>query len=168
MYKVIIVDDEKLLRQGFIHMTDWAKIGIEIVGDVANGIEALNLIEQARPDIVVTDVRMPGMDGIELTRIIKDKYPGVEVIVLSSFNEFEYVKESLQLGALDYILKPKMQYTDLLAALEKAKERKQGVIGQQPFEDFLKAALLEPNAPEEFAAFTGEKNFGTISAAFCE
>lgn len=78
------------------------------------------------PDIVVTDIRMPGIDGVELTRIIKERHSHIEVIVLSSFNDFEYVKETLMLGALDYILKPKMQYSDLLIALEKAKGRNDG------------------------------------------
>lgn len=121
MYKVIIVDDEKLLRQGFIHMTDWTQSGFEIVGDAANGVEALALVESLHPDIVVTDIRMPVMDGIELTRILKQSYPNIQVIVLSSYNDFDYVKDTLQLGALDYILKPKMQYTDLVNAMEKAK-----------------------------------------------
>ncbi|NOU92704.1 response regulator [Paenibacillus sp. LMG 31456] len=158
MYKVIIVDDEKLLRQGFIHMTDWSVNGFEIVGDASNGIEALELVERYQPDIVVTDIRMPGMDGIELTRILKQRYKDIQVIVLSSYNDFEYVKETLQLGALDYILKPTMQYTDLVNAMEKAKsnkqhqelakdtqseQRKKSLLG------FFRSLLCEPNQSDE-------------------
>ncbi|MGO4497957.1 response regulator [Paenibacillus sp. 2RAB27] len=140
MYKVIIVDDEKLLRQGFIHMTDWTRSGFEIVGDAANGVEALGLVERLQPDIVVTDIRMPVMDGIELTRILKHSYPHIQVIILSSYNDFDYVKDTLQLGALDYILKPKMQYTDLVNAMEKAK-----------LTHLQQASSIRPDKPSSFS-----------------
>ncbi|MEC0230461.1 response regulator [Paenibacillus alba] len=151
MYKVIIVDDEKLLRQGFIHMTDWTQSGFEIVGDAANGVEALALVESLHPDIVVTDIRMPVMDGIELTRILKQSYPNIQVIVLSSYNDFDYVKDTLQLGALDYILKPKMQYTDLVNAMDKAKltnlQQSPPISPNKPSQSmlsFLKSLLAQP------------------------
>ncbi|MBV6713893.1 response regulator transcription factor [Paenibacillus chitinolyticus] len=124
MYKVIIVDDEKLLRQGFIHMVDWSQYGFEIIGEASDGLEALELVNKYSPDIVVTDIRMPGMDGIELTRRLRNERPDIQIIVLSSYNDFDYVKETLQLGASDYILKPKMQYTDLVAAMDKAMNKK--------------------------------------------
>ena len=122
MYKVIIVDDEKLLRQGFIHMTNWSEYDIHIVGEASNGQEALELIEQTDPDIVITDIKMPVMDGIELTCIIKQKYPHIQIVILSSYDDFDYVRETLKLGALDYILKAQMEYTELLNILGKAKE----------------------------------------------
>lgn len=120
MKKLLIVDDESLLRQGFMHMTDWPNHGFQIVGEAANGKEALEIIAQKSPDIVVTDIKMPVMDGIELTKIIKQDYPQTQVVILSSYNDFEYVRETLRLGAFDYILKPKMNFNDLLAVLEKA------------------------------------------------
>jgi two-component system response regulator YesN len=123
MCKIIIVDDEKLLRQGFIHMTDWSEYGFRIIGEASNGSEALRLIEENHPDIVVTDIRMPVMDGIELTRIIKARFPAIQVIILSSYNDFDYVRETLTLGALDYLLKPKMEYKELLNLLEKARQK---------------------------------------------
>ncbi|KIL37930.1 hypothetical protein SD70_29755 [Gordoniibacillus kamchatkensis] len=119
MIKLLIVDDEKLLRKGFIHMTDWPAHGYSIAGEAGNGEEALQLIETLRPDIVVTDIKMPGMDGIELIRIIKSSYPHIEVIVLSSYSDFPYVKESLKLGAADYILKASMSFDEVLGALGK-------------------------------------------------
>ncbi len=123
MCKIIIVDDEKLLRQGFLHMTDWAAHGFQVIGEAANGSEALQLIADTHPDIVVTDIRMPVMNGIELTRIIKEKFPAIQVIILSSYNDFDYVRETLTLGALDYVLKPKMEYKELLNLLQKAKQK---------------------------------------------
>ncbi|TBL69289.1 response regulator [Paenibacillus thalictri] len=119
MIKLLIVDDEKLLRKGFIHMTDWPEHGYCIAGEAGNGEEALQLIETLRPDVVVTDIKMPGMDGIELIQIIKSAYPHIEVIVLSSYSDFPYVKESLQLGAADYILKASMSFDEVLCALGK-------------------------------------------------
>jgi two-component system response regulator YesN len=120
MYKIIIVDDEILLRQGFISMTDWSNVGFQVAGEASNGREALKLIEKVHPDIVITDIRMPIMNGIELTRIIKEQYPEIEIIILSSYNDFEYVKETLKIGALDYILKSKMRYKELINVLQKA------------------------------------------------
>ncbi len=122
MCKILIVDDEKLLRQGFIHMTDWSEHGFQIAGEASNGSEALRRIEETHPDIVVTDIRMPVMDGVELTRIIKTRFPAIQVIILSSYNDFDYVRETLKLGALDYLLKPKMEYKELLNLLEKARQ----------------------------------------------
>jgi two-component system response regulator YesN len=120
MIKLLIVDDESLLRQGLRHMTDWPAHGFAICGEAANGQEALELIANQTPDIVITDIKMPVMDGIELTRIIKKEYPALPIVILSSYNDFEYVRETLRLGAFDYILKPKMNFADLLAVLEKA------------------------------------------------
>jgi YesN/AraC family two-component response regulator len=119
LIKLLIVDDEKLLRKGFIHMTDWQGHGYHIIGEAANGEEAMSLIDALRPDIVVTDIKMPGMDGVELIRAIKSSSPQIEVIVLSSYSDFPYVKESLQLGAADYILKASMSFEEVLNALEK-------------------------------------------------
>jgi two-component system response regulator YesN len=120
MIKLLIVDDESLLRQGFTHMTDWASHGFQIVGEAANGEEALEIIARHSPDIVVADIKMPVMDGIELTRIIKTDYPQIQIVILSSYDDFEYVRETLRLGAFDYILKPRMNFSDLLSVLEKA------------------------------------------------
>jgi len=120
MTRLLIVDDESLLRQGFMHMTDWETQGFQIVGEASNGKEALEIIAQKSPDIVVTDIKMPLMDGVELTKIIKEDYPGIQVVILSSYNDFEYVREMLRLGAFDYILKPKMNFTELLTVLHKA------------------------------------------------
>lgn len=135
MIKLLIVDDEKLLRKGFIHMTDWTSHGYCIVGEAGNGEEALQAIEAVGPDIVVTDIKMPGMDGIELIRAIKSDYPHIKVIVLSSYSDFPYVKESLQLGAADYILKASMSFDEVLRALEKLTDKSEEQPVSQACED---------------------------------
>ena len=118
--KIVIVDDEVLIRQGIKHYVNWEQEGFQIVGEASNGKEALEIIEQTQPQIVITDIVMPIMDGEELTRIVKSKYPEIEIIVLSSFGEFDYVRSSFQSGVVDYILKPKLDANSLLSVLNKA------------------------------------------------
>jgi two-component system response regulator YesN len=118
--KILIVDDEILIRQGIKHYMNWEEEGFAIIGEAANGREALHMIEHAKPDIVITDIVMPVMDGEELTRAIKTRHPDIEVVVLSSFGEFEYVRSSFQSGVADYILKPKLEPRELLNVLNKA------------------------------------------------
>jgi two-component system response regulator YesN len=118
--KILIVDDEILIRQGIKHYMNWEQEGFTIVGEAANGQEALEMIERCGPDIVITDIVMPVMDGEELTKAIKTRYPEIEVIVLSSFGEFEYVRNTFQSGGADYILKPRLEPKELLHVLNRA------------------------------------------------
>ncbi|WP_082795415.1 response regulator transcription factor [Alkalihalobacillus trypoxylicola] len=118
--KVLIVDDETLIRQGIKHLIDWEKEGFTIIGEAANGKEALELIEYEQPHIVITDIIMPLMDGKELTKIIKKQFPHIAVVILSSFGEFDYVRSSFQNGVFDYILKPKLEKESFIQIMHKA------------------------------------------------
>lgn len=115
--RVLIVDDEILVRQGIKHHLNWEQEGFRIVGEASNGKEALELIEQLNPHIVITDIVMPIMDGEELARIVKAHYPEIEVIILSSFGQFDYVRSTFQSGVADYILKPQLESEELLRIL---------------------------------------------------
>ncbi|MBE5823176.1 MAG: response regulator [Butyrivibrio sp.] len=106
MTKVLIVDDEKYVRMGIKSDTDWALIGCEVVGEACNGLEALEVAEKERPDLVVSDIRMPKMDGIELAEKLIEKYPNIKVIFLTAYNEFEYARQAVRIGVSDYLLKP--------------------------------------------------------------
>ncbi len=106
MTKVLIVDDEKYVRMGIKSDTDWALIGCEVVGEASNGLEALEVAEKTRPDLVVSDIRMPKMDGIELAEKLIEKFPGIKVIFLTAYNEFEYARQAVRIGVSDYLLKP--------------------------------------------------------------
>ena len=106
MTKVLIVDDEKYVRMGIKSDTDWALIGCEVVGEASNGLEALEVAENTRPDLVISDIRMPKMDGIELAEKLIEKYPNVKVIFLTAYNEFEYARQAVRIGVSDYLLKP--------------------------------------------------------------
>ncbi|WP_020618696.1 response regulator transcription factor [Paenibacillus daejeonensis] len=121
--KVLIVDDEQLIRQGIKYFMNWEQEGFQIVGEAANGQEALEMVAKLRPHIVITDIVMPLMDGEELTKQIKLHYPETEVIVLSSYGEFDYVRSTFQSGVADYILKPKLDMQHLLSVLKVAAER---------------------------------------------
>ncbi|MCH1625043.1 response regulator transcription factor [Fredinandcohnia sp. SECRCQ15] len=112
-----------LIRQGIKHYLNWEEEGFQIVGEASNGKEALELIEATNPHIILTDIVMPIMDGDELTRIVKSKYPHIEIIILSSFSDFEYVRSTFQSGVVDYILKPKIDGPELLKVLRKAANR---------------------------------------------
>jgi two-component system response regulator YesN len=132
MCRVLIVDDEILVRQGIKYVLDWEREGFQIIGEAANGREALASVQALNPHIVITDIVMPVMDGEELTRIVKRDYPATEVIVLSSFSEFDYVRSSFQSGVADYILKPKLEAGGLLHVLQKTRDRIPGLKEEQP------------------------------------
>lgn len=121
--KVLIVDDELLIRQGIKHSIDWEAEGFKIIGEASNGKEALDLIKEKQPHIVITDMVMPVMDGEQLTKLIKKDYPTIEIIILSSFSDYDYVRATFQQGVSDYILKPQLEGGILLQSLRQAVDR---------------------------------------------
>lgn len=118
--KVLIIDDEMITRQGIKHMIVWEQEGFQIIGEASNGQEGLELVEKEKPNIVLVDIMMPVMNGIDFSFILHEKYPEVQVIMLSSYDNFEYVKATLLNGVVDYVLKPTLNPEILLSALNKA------------------------------------------------
>ncbi len=106
MWKVILVEDEDLLREGLTQFVDWKGLGFEIAGEAENGLQGLQLAKEICPEVVFTDIRMPGMDGIAMTEQIKQLYPQTVVVILSGYDEFEYARQAVRLGVTDYLLKP--------------------------------------------------------------
>src|SRR5690242_2899850 len=106
MYKVMLVDDEKWIIKSLKTSIDWHAHGFEIIAEASNGFEGLEKIKQLSPDLVFTDIRMPGMDGLELIRQTNELNKGISFIITSGYKEFEYAKKAIQYGALDYCLKP--------------------------------------------------------------
>ncbi|MCF6462562.1 response regulator transcription factor [Clostridium sp. Cult1] len=104
MIKVLIVDDQALIREGLNMMLNLYG-EIKIVGEAINGQEAIEVIEEKEVDVILMDIRMPLMDGVEATRIVKEKYPHIKIIILTTFNEDEYIFQGLNNGADGYILK---------------------------------------------------------------
>lgn len=106
MYKIIIVDDDVEVREGMKEIIEWNLHGFELIGDYSNGSEALEAISDNKPDLVLSDICMPFMDGIELTRQIGLNYPYIKVIILTGYDDFDYAQQALRLKAYDFIVKP--------------------------------------------------------------
>ncbi|GLX66113.1 response regulator [Paenibacillus glycanilyticus] len=106
MYKLLVVDDEITVRTGLQSYFNWSSFGIEIMGEADDGDVAFEMIQQETPDLVLTDVRMPNMDGITLARLINERYPQVKIIFVSGYDDADYLKSAMKLSAVDYIFKP--------------------------------------------------------------
>ncbi len=130
MYKLIIVDDEEEVRKGIIQKIDWSKFNFEIAGEAENGREALDLIEENIPDVVITDITMPLMDGLELASILKDSYPTVKTVILTGFDDFRFAQQAIKYGVADYILKPVLP-KDIDELMEKLKNQIDEEIAQK-------------------------------------
>lgn len=102
--RVMIVDDEYIMRQGIKYMINWEEYGFQVVGEASNGKEALDFMEKLKPNVVFCDIAMPVMDGLDFVRIVHRKYPDVQILILSAYDKFEYVRQALLNGAVDYVL----------------------------------------------------------------
>lgn len=121
MYKAILCDDDEIIAEGLGQFIPWEELGIELCGCCNNGVAAKELLDQVNPDILISDVRMPFMDGLELTRYAVDANPNIKVIIISGYDDFKYAQEAIKLGAMDYILKP-VDEDELANRLKKAVE----------------------------------------------
>ncbi|SEB03794.1 response regulator [Paenibacillus sp. 276b] len=106
MYRVLLVDDEEDVREGLVVEVDWEALDLRIVGLAENGREALEMAERVEPDIVVTDISMPFMDGLELARRLRERNPLVKVVILTGYDEFDYARQAVSLSVDEYLLKP--------------------------------------------------------------
>jgi two-component system response regulator YesN len=118
MLSVIIVDDEILVRVGLRTMLPWGDLGYRIVGDAENGVEGLKLLKGLQPDIVITDIKMPVMDGLEMMRRARAENSKSKFIVLSSYDDFHLVREALKMGAEDYLIKLELDQAGLVKVLQ--------------------------------------------------
>jgi len=122
MVKVFLVEDEAIIRHGIRDNIDWASHGFEFAGEAGDGEYAYPLILKAQPDILVTDIKMPFMDGLELCRILTDRLPAARFVVFSGFDAFEYAKQAIQMNVVEYILKP-INADELSAVLRRLKDQ---------------------------------------------
>lgn len=122
MYKIMIVDDEMLARVGIKSMIDWEQYGFEVIGEAENGKKAFQLASELQPDIIITDIKMPLLNGVELIKRAYEQRIQSKFIVLSAYDDFEYVKEAMQVGAIDYLIKLDLQPENLITILLKVKE----------------------------------------------
>ena len=105
MYTVIIADDEEALRKAIIKRIDWNAVGFEVIGEAENGAEALELVEKLGPDLLLTDIRMPFISGIELARQAREIRPYMQIAFLSGYESFAYAQQAIQYNIISYLLK---------------------------------------------------------------
>lgn len=119
MYRVMLIDDEKSARNLLKASLDWDKVNMEVVGEASSGIEAINIIDDIRPDLAFVDISMPFMNGIEFTKLATDRYPDLIIIIMTALDDFEYARACVRLPVLDYMLKPVVR-TEVMETLKKA------------------------------------------------
>lgn len=162
MYKVLLVDDEKIILNGISRIVKWGDAGTELVGTASNGIEAIDFIAQQLPDIVVSDIRMPGMDGLTLVEKVYEQFPQIRFVMLSGFSDFDYAKRAMRFGVQHYLLKPcneaqiEEALREVVADLRQSEGREQFV---QQLKDGLQKVM--PHVKAQFLEeFVTNKTYG--------
>ena len=122
MYTIVVADDEEELRKAIIRKIDWAAIGFQVVGEAENGIEALELVERKAPDLLLTDIRMPFISGLELARQVREIRPSTQIVFLSGYDDFSYAQEAIRYNIISYLLKP-ISMDELTENLHQIKEK---------------------------------------------
>ncbi len=118
MLKVFLVEDEIIVREGIKNNINWREEGFEFAGEASDGELAYPLIQKLKPDILITDIKMPFMDGLELSRLVRQELPDIKIIIVSGYDEFDYAKEAISIGITDYLVKP-IAGAKLLEAVKK-------------------------------------------------
>ncbi|NHN29997.1 response regulator transcription factor [Paenibacillus agricola] len=162
MYKVLLVDDERIILDGISKVVDWAAAGTVLAGTARNGIEAFEFVEQSPPDIIISDIKMPGMDGLQLAAKVFESYPHIKLILLSGFSEFEYARSAMSYGVKHYLLKPCNEskiieaLTELVDELNREEKQEQFVLNMR---HGLEKVL--PHVKEQFLKeFVTNKTYG--------
>lgn len=151
LYRIILVDDEEEVRKSIIRKIDWHAAGFEVVGDAENGEDALEKIENLEPDVILTDIRMPYMDGLALAERVRQKYPSMKIIIFSGYDDFEYAKQAIKLNVTEYILKP-VNAQELTAILERIRTNLDNEIEQKRNVNLLRESYIRslPILREQF------------------
>jgi YesN/AraC family two-component response regulator len=121
MHKLLIADDEYEIRNGLSHYIPWNEMGFEVVGHVENGLDVINFIDKHLVDVLLCDIRMPVMSGIDVARELSKQKSPVKIVLLSGFKEFEYAQQALEFGVRSYLLKP-AKYTEIYSVFSRIKE----------------------------------------------
>ncbi|MBQ7636051.1 MAG: response regulator [Lachnospiraceae bacterium] len=122
MYRVMIIDDEMSARNLIKVSVDWESLGMKVVGEAGSGIEAINIIDDIKPDIAIVDISMPFMNGIDFTEVASKRYPDLAIIIMTAMDDFEYARRCVSLPVFEYMLKPIVR-TEFTSTLSKLKEK---------------------------------------------
>ncbi|OXM83470.1 response regulator [Paenibacillus rigui] len=164
MIKVLVVDDDKLVRKGLISAMPWSDFGMEVVGEANNGEKALDFLQSNAVDLLLTDLAMPVMSGIELMRVVRKSYPHIHMVVLTLHQDFEYVQEALRLGAIDYIAKVQLEKERFEEVLERIIHRIQQDHRQQGSGVQTHADGIEPgDAVQEQGGYTADRGYAFVT-----
>lgn len=127
MYKMMIVEDEYLVRQGISSLIDFEKLGMEVLAEAENGLEAWELFQKEQAAILLTDINMPRMNGISLAQLVREHYPETHIVFLTGYDDFDYALSAVKLGADDYLLKPfsKADVEEMLLKLKDKLDREE-------------------------------------------
>lgn len=147
MLKVLLVEDECLVREGLRDNIPWNDLGFEFAGEAADGEMALPLVRKIKPDLLITDIRMPFMDGLDLATLVSKEFPGTRIIIISGYDDFEYARKAITLGVDQYLLKPitKAQMVETLTAVKDKFDR------EREQQDYLSKFRIESQEYEQFA-----------------
>ena len=174
MYKLLIVEDEISIANGIANSLPWNEWGFEISGVCANGVEALERIAEEIPDLVLSDIRMPKMDGLELMQYLNREYPDIRIIILSGYNDFEYLQTSIKNGVCEYLLKPtdidefENVFRRMKERLDRENEQKQSVEAakrlkeQEKFNALIRGYGYDEEQMEEELYSGEEGSFGVL------
>lgn len=139
VYSIMVVEDEYLVRQGISSLVDFKKFNMQVIGEAENGLEAWEKIQAECPDIILTDINMPQMNGIKLAQLAREQYPQLHIIFLTGYDDFDYALSAVKLGADDYLLKP-FSREDVEAMLIKVKEKLDKEKKQQQVHELVEKA----------------------------
>ena len=128
IFKLLVVDDEVTMRKGISNYMNWASIDCQVVGSASDGVEAMEFLKSQPVDIVITDIKMPAADGLEVARFVHENYPRTKVIILTGYADFEYAQTAIKYHVTSFILKPTNK-KELFAAVQEA--QKQLIVSQQ-------------------------------------
>ena len=149
MYRVVLVDDERIILEGLSRTVPWESMGCTVAGTAGNGAEGLRMVHELRPDILLTDIRMPNMDGLSMIAALRSEFPRLQIAVLTAFRDFEYAQTALNLGVCRYLLKPS-KLDELYEAIQTMTERLDALPPLEPQADLQDDPAVAGSAAGNF------------------
>lgn len=156
MMKFIVVDDEPLARECFTELLDWQSHGFELAGCAANGAQAMKLVQETMPDLVITDISMPVMDGLALCSQLHQEYPKIRIVILTAYKDFEYARKAISYGVNEYLLKNQVEASAVLPLMQRlaveieAQRRKEAAHQQHMYQSVMLNMTPEVENRESF------------------